>query len=324
MQALQHQSLIERVNFNVRDAQISCIRVAAKSVLAGVRLIDFPNRALVSSIRFAAIIREQRLLAPRGDTVLTPGDEVYVAGAKDGIEALFGLVDGESRRPSLVLVAGATRIARRLVLRLVAEGFKVRVIEESLDESERFLDELGKRILVIHGNPTDADVLGEAGVAECGAFISVQGDDEKNILGCILAKKQGARKVIAVTNKAEYMDIVPALKPIDCGFSPRLMGVNSVLNVLGSQMARVHAMLHRTHAYVYEFRVAAGSRFCGRRIADHAAGLSAIFALVLRGERAIPATGDVVLQKGDRIAAIATPEHEQQLAEVFRKPGFLG
>jgi len=324
LRVLQHQSLIERVNFHVRDAQMSCVRVAPGSVLAGVRLTDFPDRELVSSIRFSAIVRHQRLLTPRGDTVLAPGDEVYVAGTNASVEAVCDLADAERRRPSLVLVAGATRIARGLVPRLVAEGYKVRVIAESQRESERFLDDLDEQIMVINGSPTDAHVLEEAAVAECGAFISVQRDDERNILGCILAKEQGARKVITVTNKAEYMTIVPALEPIDCGFSPRLVAVNSVLNLLGSQMARVHAILHRTHAYVYEFRVAAGSRLCGQSIAAHTAGLPATFALVLRGDRAIPATGDVVLEEDDRVAVIATPEREQQLADVFRKPGLLG
>ena len=324
LRVLQHQCLVERVDFNVRDAQMSCLRVASGSVLAGVKLVDFPDRELLSSIRFSAIIRDQRLLIPRGDTVLAPGDEVYVAGTTASAESLFDLADGESRRPSLVVLAGATRIARGLVPRLVAEGYMVRVIEENQSESEGFLDELGEGIMVIHGSPTDGDVLEEAGVAKCGAFISVQRDDENNILGCILAKEHGARKVIAVTNKAEYMEIVPALKPIDCGFSPRLVGVNSVLNLLGSETSRVHAMLHRTHAYVYEFRVAGGSRLCGQRIAAHTAGFPAIAALVLRGDRAIPATGDVVLEEDDRVAAIATPEHEQQLARLFHKRELLG
>jgi len=324
LRVLQHQSLVERVDFNVRDAQMSCVRVSAKSALVGVKLTDFPDRELVSSIRFSAIIRDQHLLVPRGDTVLTPGDEVYVAGTNASVEAVFDLADGDSRRPSLVLVAGATRIARGLVPRLVAEGYKVRVIEENQSASEHFLDELREGVMVIHGSPTDGHVLEEAGVAECGAFISVQRDDEKSILGCILAKEHGARKVVTVTNKAEYMDIVPALKPIDCGFSPRLVAVNAVLNLLGSETSRVHAMLHRTHAYVYEFRVAAGSRLCGQRIAARTAGLPATFALVLRGDRAMPATGDVVLEEDDMVVAILTPEHEQQLAEVFRKPGLFG
>jgi len=324
LRVLQHQSLVERVEFSVHDAQMSCLRIAPGSALDGVKLADFPDRELVSSIRFSAIIRAQRLLVPRGDTVLAPGDEVYVAGAGASVEALFDLADGDSRRPSLILVAGATRIARGLVPRLVDEGYEVRLIEENQSESERFLDELGEGVMVIHGSPTDGHVLEEAGIEECGAFISVLDDDEDSILACVLAKRQGARKAITVTNKAEYMEIVPALRLIDCGFSPRLVGVNLVLNLLGSETARIHAMLQRIHAYVYEFRVMTGSRVCDQRIASHIPPLPATFALVLRGDQVMPATGDVVLQDGDRVAVIATPEHEQQLAKAFRKPGLFG
>jgi Trk K+ transport system NAD-binding subunit len=130
--------------------------------------------------------------------------------------------------------------------------------------------------------------------------------------------------VLAVTSKAEYRDIVPAMAPIDCGFSPRVVAVNSVLNLLGTETARVHAILHRCHAYVYEFTVHSGSRVCNRRIAECEKTPTAIFFLVFRDGQPMPATGDLTLRAGDRVTAIATPETEKSLALLFRPRTLFG
>lgn len=321
---LTHQLLVERLRFSVPEAEMVALRVAVGSPLAGVRLEDFPNPSLLESIRFSAVVRNQRLITPTGNTMLLPGDEVYVAGTKIGISDLLELEERAPKPSRLIVVAGTTRLAKNLIAKLIAKGYKVRVIEEDPMRSEQMLDEVGEKVLVINGRPTDAEVLDEAEVSECGTFIGVLANDEQNILGCILAKRQGARKVITVTNKAEYMDIVPALRPIDCGFSPRLVAVNSVLNLLGSQTARVHAILHRINAYVYEFDVQPHSKVCGTRIADCANMPPAIFALVMRDEVAIPATGDLVLEEDDRVAVVSMPDNEKALEGLFKRRGVLG
>lgn len=318
---IDQQHLVERLTFNIPDAEMSALRIPPGSPLAGARLDDFPQPEMLSSIRFSALVRNQRLITPTGDTVFLPGDEVYVAGTTEGVRQLLHFNETAPRPSSMAIVVGATRLARTLINRLVATGRTVRVIEQDPTLCSQMLDELGEKILVINGSPTEAEVLEEAEVADCGAFISVLRNDEQNILGCILAKRQGAGKVITVTNKAEYMDIVPAMKPIDCGFSPRLVAVNLVLNLLGSHTARVHAILHRINAYVYEFDVQHGAHVCGRRIADCAEAPLAIFSLVMRNDRALAATGDVILQENDRVAAITTPENEKSLERLFRKRG---
>ena len=156
---------------------------------------------------------------PHGDTIFATGDEVYVAGDKDSIDSFISFVDPNYLPVKDITIVGATRIGKKLAGKLIAQGYNVRLIEEFAKKGEKLLDELGGNLMVIHGDPTDGDVLDEAGVGACDAFISTSDDDEENILTCILAKKKGAHKVITITNKAEYVDIVPGISGIDCGFS---------------------------------------------------------------------------------------------------------
>ena len=56
------------------------------------------------------------------------------------------------------------------------------------------------------------------------AFIATDLNNESNILSCILAKRSGARKVIAETNNPSYVNIIASMNMIDCGFSPLVEG----------------------------------------------------------------------------------------------------
>lgn len=318
---LDQQHLVERILFAPPQAEMSALRIPPGSPLVGARLNDFPKPEMLQHIRFSALVRDQHLFTPTGDTVFLTGDEVYVAGTRKGVQDILHFNETAPRPSSMVIVVGTTKLARNLINRLVATGRTVRVIEEDPVRCNQMLDEMGEKILVINGTPTEAEVLEEAEAADCGAFISVLRNDEQNILGCILAKRQGAGKVITVTNKAEYMDIVPAMQPIDCGFSPRLVAVNSVLNLLGSHTARIHAILHRVNAYVYEFDVQHGAAVCGHRIADCANTPPATFSLVMRDNETLAATGDVVLQENDRVAVISTPDNEKRLERMFSRRG---
>jgi trk system potassium uptake protein TrkA len=98
-------------------------------------------------------------------------------------------------------------------------GYEIRLVEKDEDRAQKIIDELNTRIMVINGDPSESDVLEEAGVDACDVFIAIGEDDEDNILSCILAKRMGAKKVITLTNKEEYVDLVCKMDIVDCGFS---------------------------------------------------------------------------------------------------------
>jgi trk system potassium uptake protein len=316
---LEYNIIVEKVAFKHSKAQITAIRIPRSSPLSGIRILDFPDQLLLTKIRFSAIIRDQKLIMPHGNTIFAAGDEVYVAGDKDNIDSLISFVDPKFFPVKDIILVGATRIGKLLADKLIMQGYNVRLIEESVKKGEELLDDLDGKLMVIHGDPTDADVLEEAGVGVCDAFISTSDDDEENILTCILAKKKGAHKVITITNKTEYVDIVPGISGIDCGFSPRLVAVNSVLNLLGTETARVHAILQRTSAYVYELTIKPSSPICGKKISEYERTLPVILSLVFRDGEIMPVTGELQLKAEDQIAAIATPHNIKQLEQHFKK-----
>jgi trk system potassium uptake protein TrkA len=52
-------------------------------------------------------------------------------------------------------------------------------------------------VLVLQGDATDEDLLGDENVQEMDLFAALTNDDEDNIMACLLAKRMGARRVLA-------------------------------------------------------------------------------------------------------------------------------
>jgi trk system potassium uptake protein TrkA len=180
-----------------------------------------------------------------------------------------------------------------------------------------------KGVMVIVGDPNEADVLEEAGISFCDAFVSAVDDDEDNILSCVLAKRQGAKKVIAITNKSEYINIVPSMSAIDCSFSTRLVASNAVLRNPISGTLGVHAILHRIHAYLLEFKVTDQSPCRDRKVSECKCPPFTVLAMIFRSGEVVVATGNTVIREDDIVIALAMPETARQLEPLFVKKGMI-
>ena len=313
--------LLEKIHFSSREAQMAVIEIERSSILAGVPIKDIPGSSdILQSIRFAAILRGQDVLAPHGDTILAPGDKVYVAGKRENVdEFLQWLMPSSSGFLRRLVISGSDETGRILAHRALEAGFEVRFIEPDLKKCEELQDLFPSSIMMLNGDPTEEEILEEAGVGAADVFVNVSPDDENNILSCILAKRMGARKVISLTHKPEYVKIVPALEMIDCAFSATLVSVNSILRLLDGGAMRVDAILQRFRANLSEFRISARSPLCGKRLGDCRLPPSLILALVFRNGEVLTPSGSTVLEKDDVAVAIVAQEGIREIEALFPK-----
>jgi trk system potassium uptake protein TrkA len=128
----------------------------------------------------------------------------------------------------------------------------------------------------------------------------------------------GARKVVVVTNKVEYVDLVPQMNVLDAGFSRWLVAGNSILRYI-STINRVHtsAILHRADAFVSEFVVGDKSKVAGKLIGDCQFPESCVLSMVFRGDDVLTPSGDLKLLPGDMVAAITSREIERKLGKLI-------
>ena len=74
-------------------------------------------------------------------------------------------------------------------------------------------------MLVLHGDGTDEDLLDDEGIEDIDLFLALTSDDEDNIMASLLAKRMGARRVLALINRRSYADLMHGTQ-IDIALSP--------------------------------------------------------------------------------------------------------
>ena len=141
-----------------------------------------------------------------------------------------------------VVIAGGGNIGTRLAAALEHSN-QVKVIERGYEQARRISEQLDKAI-VLHGDATDENLLLEENIDRADVFVAVTDAEEANILSAMLAKRLGARKVMALINKPAYADLV-ATGTIDIAISPQQITLGSLLaHVRRGDVVKVHSLRH--------------------------------------------------------------------------------
>ena len=234
--------------------------------------------------RVAAIYRQDRAIVPAGDTVVQNGDEVFFIAATGHIRAVLKEIRHTDQSVRRVMIAGGGNIGRRLAMNL-EQDYQVKLIDHNKQITSFLAQEL-KHTLVLTGDATDEDLLTQENIEEMDVFCALTNDDEDNIMASLLAKRLGARKVVALINRSSYVDLLQGGE-IDIALSPAQATIGPLLtHIRRGDVAVVHGD-------------AKTSRLIGRRIEqiDLPEGVS--IAAIARGQKVIIAHHDTVIEAGD-------------------------
>jgi len=243
--------------------------------------------------RVAAIFRQDSPIIPEGKTVVEAGDEVFFIAATENIRGVMRELRRMDKPVKRVMIGGGGNIGRRLA-KAIESKYEVKIIEFGKAAAERLAAELDKT-LVLTGDVTDEELLETENIADMDVYCALTNDDENNIMSSLLAKRMGARKVIALINRGSYVNLVQAGQ-IDIAISPAQATIGTLLaHVRRGDCVAVHS-LRRGAAEALELVAhgdARSSRVVGRRIEqiDLPKGAT-IGAIVRRRSRAGKASED--------------------------------
>jgi len=97
---------------------------------------------------------------------------------------------------------GGGRVGLSLADLLITHGYDVTIIESDEGLCNHASEELDA--LVICGNGTDTKTLEEANIDEADFFVASTGNDESNLLSCILVKEYTEGKLIARVSNPDH------------------------------------------------------------------------------------------------------------------------
>ncbi|MDH4261276.1 MAG: Trk system potassium transporter TrkA, partial [Gammaproteobacteria bacterium] len=300
------------------------VRLVGMRAVKGGKLVGHQLRELKAHIpdrevRVAAIYRGGRSIKPEGNTTIEEHDEVFFVAARDDMRPMMKELSTEEATAKRVVIAGAGNIGFR-VARALEERVQVKLIERNADRARRAAETL-RNTLVLTGDAADEALLLEENIDDADVFIAVTNAEEANILSAMLAKKLGARRVMALINKPSYSELMEGGK-IDIAISPQTITIGALLeHVRRGDVVRVHS-LRRGAAEAMEAVVHADtreSRIAGRRIEEIDLPEGTTIGAIVRGEQVLMAHHDTVIEAEDHVILFLTDRrHVEEVGRLFQ------
>jgi len=282
------------------------VQLVAVKAFYGGPLVGHALRAIEDYLpnvqtRVAALFRRSKPIIPEGDTVIEVDDEVFFIAATQNIRAVMAALRQLDRPSKRIMIAGGGNIGTRLASAL-EKKYLVKLIDHNTTRTEQISEILDKTI-VLQGDVADEDLLREENIDETDIFCAVTNDDQINILSAMLAKRQGARKVMALINRPAYVDLVES-STIDIAISPQQTTIGTLLaHVRRGDVVAVHS-LRRGAAEAIE-AIAHGdkksSKVVGRRIDKIKLPPGTTIGAIVRGEQVLMAHHDTVIEPEDHL-----------------------
>ena len=192
----------------------------------------------------------------------------------------------------------------------------IKIIESRRARCEDIADKLSG-VLVLNGDGTDITLLKDEGINEMDVVISVTDSDEKNLLCSLIAKKLGAKKVIARSDRSDYISLFEMVG-VDSAVSPRGATVNEVLKLtMGTSIGTI-TTIEGQKARIIEYTASAKSKIVGKPLREVKFPPGAIVSMIVHNGRTIVPRGSHVVEENDRVVVFTLPSSIAAVEKLFK------
>jgi len=314
-QLIHYPGALQVLNFADGMVRLAGVVAHRGGLLVGQELRQLRRHIPHTDARVAAIYRRRadgsrESILPEGDTVIRENDIVFFIAARKDIRVMMSELRKLEHPIRKVIIAGGGNIGYQLAKRLENTN-QVKLLERDKDRARYIAERLTKTI-VLPGDATNEELL------STDVFCAVTNAEEANILSSLLAKRMGAKKVIALVNRPSYTDIIER-QNIDIAVSPQQITLGALLTkVRRGDVVRVHS-LRQGSAEALE-TIAHGtpetSQVVGRAVEDIELPPGATIAALVRGGDVIMAHHDEEIQAEDHVILFLTETEEKQIRAV--------
>jgi trk system potassium uptake protein TrkA len=216
-----------------------------------------------------------------------------------------------------VVVVGAGEVGSSIAANLAA-AHDVTVIDRDPDRVENLT--YSQDVLAIRGDGASLATLREANVADADIVIASTDDDETNLVICGTAKTVSGAFRIARVRRTQYLDTWTEAEGafgVDFMVGTDLLTAESIVRVIGLPAAHDVDSFANDRVRMAQLAVTDRTPIVGETVQEADRYEQLTFAAVLRGEEVLSPTGETVIEAGDELVVIGSPESVQQFASAL-------
>ncbi|MEM1243304.1 MAG: Trk system potassium transporter TrkA [Pseudomonadota bacterium] len=316
---VEHPGALQVLDFAKGKIRMVAIKPYFGGKLVGKTLAELYAAFPGTPLRIVAIYRANQIVEIKDTTTIEIGDEVFFIAAKKHVQAIMSALRRLEPPSKRILIVGGGHIGFQLAKTLEVE-YQVKIVEKD-PERAKILSEKLLHTTVLLGDASDRDLLVSENVEYIDTFCAVTDEDEANIMSALLAKRLGARQVMAIITRTAYTDLIEG-GPIDIAISPQQATIGTILTHLRKgDVVNVYS-LRRGAAEAIEI-VAHGDRktsnVVGCKLNEIKLPKSALVCAVKRGEEIILSFDDLVIESGDHvILLVIDKKHIREVEKLFQ------
>lgn len=313
-QSMSFSTVMNIESFAKGRVKLVEIKITEDMPIKGMKIIDIPSR-FTSPILIGVIVRGDDIIIPAGDNVIEEGDSIYVIGKSSNIYNFCKLLGKSPVRMKNVMIMGGGRIAIYLANLLTEMDIMVKILEIDKEKCIE-LSELLPDSLIINGDGSDEELLQSENISDMDAFIAMTGIDEENLMATLIAKQNGAKKIIAKISRLNYVNVAKHLG-VDSVISPKLITTNQILTYISRKNVETLHRIIEGKAEIIEFIVERNSRIIQVKLKNLKLPQDVIIATIVRKNEIVIPHGDDVIKDGDRVILIAKNKNIAELQDII-------
>ncbi|MAS82896.1 MAG: Trk system potassium transporter TrkA [Legionellales bacterium] len=316
---IENPGALQVLDFANGQAQMVALKASYSGMLVGHSLRNLKKQLPNIEYKIAIIFRNNQAIIPIAETVIEADDEIFFISSKKSIRLLLQVIRFKEKPLKSIMIAGGGNIGLKLA-GLLEDNYKVKLLEFD-PEKAHFASESLKKTIVLNGDGADEELLHEEDIDRTDVFCALTNADEANIISSMLAKRLGARKVMALINRAAYVDLVQS-NTIDIAISPQQATIGSLLaHIRKGDVVVVHA-LRRGAAEAIE-AIAHGnttsSKVVGKKIGDINLPPGSTIAAIVRGDNVLMSNKRTIIETEDHLILIVSDKkHVAEVESLFQ------
>jgi trk system potassium uptake protein len=294
------------------DIQMRTLKVPATWDRAGKTLeqLELPREMRIALIKRG--LNKSKIIFPHGPDKILPDDEVTVIGQGQTVleegPVFFGIT---AKKVRSVVIIGASPIGIHLSQLLTDYGVYVRLIESDSEKSHHLARDLDNVNVISHDGGDFNFLLAEK-LDQADAVVIATGTDSFNLMTGALAKRAGAKEVIAVFQDQSLKPIVDELDLIN-EVSPWTSALRRIASIIDKHANMAETGMYEGQVVMLEAKVTEKARAAGLSLDELSAWLPnefLVMAIESRGYLQV-ASGSSVLCPHDTVIAVTTRENRK-------------
>ncbi len=299
IQLLKVPAASDLMEFAGGKVQLIGLKVDDDSPAKNIKLKELSSSVGKEPHLIVAILRNEKVLIPRGEDVIKAGDKIFVMARAGEYNHLLRFLGKPLTKVKSVMIMGGGRIGLSVAKRLEKSDVHVKLIELSEERCKLLSEELDKTVL-LHGDASDVSLLQEENIGNVDVFLAVTDDEEDNMLISLLAKRLGAKKVVSLVNRSEYIPIASSIG-IDSAISPRILTAGAILRFIRKGKVLSVSTLRENEAEAMEIQALPTSAIVNKPIRKIKFPKDAIIGAIVRGDKVIIPSGDDMIMPDDKV-----------------------